>query len=376
MTRLLLIEPRDPLLFRDGRPFSAGLSASSLPFPPPSITAGMMRTILGEPTNYSNLAELNSVVQTGPFLVCSDNDGETWQYALPKPADAVVYERESQAGNPPFRVVALRPAKPEQSSGVFEPPAVPQLLFGAIEDKPAARAPQFWTWEFYERWLSDPKQCEAALPPEMGPLPLGRHKRMHVAISADTHTAGEGLLFATDNVEFITSERIGAKRRQFTRFALVCRFEIPESLGQIDLPRLGTLGGESRIVAFNLEAAPPLPACPIAVQNFSTRVRLVLATPGLFDQGWRPGWLTEEGGSHPDHPEIRLRLVSAAVPRPLPVSGWDLVAGKPKPSRLLAPAGSTFFCEVQGDASALWLKSLCHDQAARDGFGIVTLGVW
>ena len=46
---LWIIEPRDPLVFGDGKPFSAvpGSRAKSLPFPHPSTVAGAMRTRSG-----------------------------------------------------------------------------------------------------------------------------------------------------------------------------------------------------------------------------------------------------------------------------------------------------------------------------------------
>lgn len=377
MISRLLIEPRDPVLFRDGRAFSAGLSASSLAFPPPSTTVGMMRTILGAPSNYVDLDELNRVAQIGPFLVCSSDDGASWEYALPRPADSVAYEPELPDSVGPVEIVSLSPANLDVESGFLGPVGVPQFLFGAREAKPSTRLPQFWRWAFYEKWLTNPNQCASALPAEIAPPPMGRQKRMHVSISSATQTAEAGLLFATDNLEFLASRRDGhgAKHGQLTRFALVCQFEAPHALAQIPLPQLSILGGESRVVALDPKAAPPLPSCPGSIIN-SSRVRLILVTPGHFRDGWRPSWLTPDGGSPPGQPGIRLRLVSAAVPRPIPISGWDLAARRPKPSRLLAPAGSTYFCEATGDASALWLKSICEDQAALDGFGIVTLGVW
>jgi CRISPR-associated protein Cmr3 len=375
MKRLILIEPRDPLLFRDGKPFSGGLLASSLSLVFPATTAGMLRTILGAPSDYQNVTELKDVAQVGPFLVFSCDDGVTWQYALPSPADAVAYDEPGRSGpHGPLEVVPLMPQKLEEGTGVFDSVAVSQFLFGAKEGKPSRRLPQFWTWAYYEKWLADPSSCRSAQLREVGPPPMCRQKRVH---SPGRRTGGKGLVFTTDNVEFMAAESdcTDPRRRQLTRFALACQFELPPALGRVPLPRWGRLGGESRIVALNPEAAPPLPSCPGSVRN-SRRLRLILATPGLFDGGWRPRWLTPEGASPPGYPEIRLKLVSAAVPRATPISGWDMVEARPKPSRLLAPAGSTYFCEVEGDPSILWLKSIGDGQPARDGFGIVTLGVW
>ena len=46
---LWLIVPRDPLIFRDGKPFTAtpGERSNSLGFPFPSTLAGAVRTLVG-----------------------------------------------------------------------------------------------------------------------------------------------------------------------------------------------------------------------------------------------------------------------------------------------------------------------------------------
>ena len=110
---------------------------------------------------------------------------------------------------------------------------------------------------------------------------------------------------------------------------------------------------------------------------------MVLATPALFDEGWKPGWA--RGGRPPGldaRDDISLQLVSACVPRWRPVSGWNFEAGKncAKAVRRLAPAGSVYFFEARGAASALarlWLKPVSDgDQDRRDGFGLALWGVW
>jgi CRISPR-associated protein Cmr3 len=365
------------VIFRDGRPFSAGLSASSLPFPYPSTIAGMMRTMLGAPSNYEDLDVLNCVSQVGPFLVTSGDDGESWQYAFPAPSDAVAYEPAEPQTSGRFNLKALTPGMLNTDEGVFEAPGH-QFPFGATEDKPSRRLPRFWTWEFYQKWLVASGSCISPLPREVGPPAMPRQRRIHVAISPVTQTAAEAMLFATESLEFLASEPVQDALRQqkkLTRYALVSRFQVPDSLSSVSLAQLGVMGGEGRIITLNEQAAPPLPSCPDAIKN-GKRIRIILATPGLFPNGWRPDWLTEQWEHPSGFPQVRLKLVSASVPRAIPISGWDYAKRKPKPSRLLAPAGSVYFCEAEGDASGLWFKSICNGQAALDGFGIVTLGVW
>ena len=90
-----------------------------------------------------------------------------------------------------------------------------------------------------------------------------------------------------------------------------------------------------------------------------------------------PGWRSTL--RPPETKGLELTLVAAAVPRFQPISGWDLRKDRqhrgPKPTRFLAPAGSAYFFRCQGDATQLWLKSICDsEQDRRDGFGIVLIG--
>jgi len=106
---------------------------------------------------------------------------------------------------------------------------------------------------------------------------------------------------------------------------------------------------------------------------------LTLATPAVFAQGWRPGWLDDAlQGSPPLAPGLRLQLRAAAVPRWQGISGWDLCAHLPKASRRAVAAGSVYWFEVLSNdppsngngASALWLQPLSDEQQDRlDGFG-------
>lgn len=101
-------------------------------------------------------------------------------------------------------------------------------------------------------------------------------------------------------------------------------------------------------------------------------IMLYLATPAVFTDGWRP-------------PELPgLKLVSAAVPAPFTVSGWDYHRNRPKPQRLAVHAGSVYFYDVEGQDNALatvdrlhFNESICDDAAdAFSGFGVCLAGLW
>ncbi|MCF6192454.1 MAG: type III-B CRISPR module-associated protein Cmr3, partial [Candidatus Hydrothermae bacterium] len=96
-------------------------------------------------------------------------------------------------------------------------------------------------------------------------------------------------------------------------------------------------------------------------------------------KGFLPTWVRQ----HPTG--VRLRIIGAAVGRPVHVSGWDYKERAPKPSRRLAPSGSVYFFEIEeGDDHAVerfidevWLTPISDgEQDRRDGFGVALLGVW
>ena len=148
------------------------------------------------------------------------------------------------------------------------------------------------------------------------------------------------------------------------------------------LPLVHPLGGERRLVWIE-NSKDDLWACP---QEFAaklpgaSRIRMVLATPGIFKYGWLPEWLHE---GHLPGSESKVKLRGAIVDRWKPVSGWSLERGRtgPKPVKRLVPAGSVYFLETT-DASPfpvedLWLQSVCDDEKDQlEGFGLALWGIW
>lgn len=75
-----------------------------------------------------------------------------------------------------------------------------------------------------------------------------------------------------------------------------------------------------------------------------------------------------------------------ALGRPLVVSGWDLKANRPKPSRRAVPMGSVYFLRFpegwDGDRIARWLEEVWfqnlsdEEQDRKDGFGLAAVGLW
>src|SRR6266536_998598 len=97
-----IIEPHEPLIFRDGRPFSTnpGASANSLPFPFPSTTTGGVRTQAGLDGHGIFTRTSEEVLRLhvrGPLLVqlpVNGSEPEKLDWLAPAPADALLLKPE------------------------------------------------------------------------------------------------------------------------------------------------------------------------------------------------------------------------------------------------------------------------------------------
>ncbi|HXH11956.1 MAG TPA: type III-B CRISPR module-associated protein Cmr3, partial [Alphaproteobacteria bacterium] len=140
------------------------------------------------------------------------------------------------------------------------------------------------------------------------------------------------------------------------------------------------LGGEGRAARLErLEAtAPDLGDPPRSLMKHG-RFKLYLTTPALFSRGWLPSWLTPPTFTGLRN-GLRLRLVAAAVGRPIPLSGFDMALSQPKPMRRAVPAGSVYFFELEdGDPQlayrAFYFQSI-SELSHEAGFGITLVGGW
>ena len=154
-----------------------------------------------------------------------------------------------------------------------------------------------------------------------------------------------------------------------------------------DLPEVAPLGGEQRLSYWRASDDWLSLTCPPEIRRAIKEMRacrVVLLTPAHFREGFRLRWLLR--AQHGVTPMLK----AAAVGRPQVVSGWDYEIRKPKPTRRLAPAGSVFFLNLEGDEQnidqwidAVWMNCVSDDdengnpgQTRSDGFGLAALGVW
>jgi len=247
MMSLWLIVPRDPPIFRDGKPFTAtpGERSTSLAFPQPSTLAGAVRTRVGTDPATGDFVtaranELKQLASRGPLLVKLDKNGRIAEWFFPSPADALLIESRATGQVSRHRLVPLEIPEGASTNLKGLKPVGPVTI---LKDKPAAHPPRYWSWKSVQEWLEKPAG---------GPMPAGlgihgpeRENRTHVSIAPNTQTGIPGALFQTSGMEFIHLERESEETPRLANTRSLA-LALETEAGMIE--GLGFLGGERRTV--------------------------------------------------------------------------------------------------------------------------------
>lgn len=380
MSTHLKITPRDPIIARDARPFGAGHRMKSYDWPYPSVIAGSLRTLLGKLSGNQftagDVKNLLAIQVAGPLPMVN---GELY---FPAPRDLLVWEDASDVKKRnlmPLRPVPLR----EDEDCGLDPGMSPVLV---RDDVKPARVPAFWSSNHVYQWLLD--ESGTRFPAPSRPEGAGggfldapkKDERIHVQIEWQSGAAEEGLLFKTIGLDLLAKDH----NRPPLQVSLAARIDVGNGYADTvaALDALHPCGGERRLAHWRTDRNQVWD-CPDGMVDKlrnASRVRLVLATPAHFGQGWKPDWILHRA----DELGVGLRLVSACVERWKPIAGFSLEPGRlgSKPARRLVPAGSVYFFEVdKGDAASLaeqlWLQPVSdEEQDRRDGFGLALWGAW
>lgn len=360
----MLIEPRDPLVVRDGRPFtsSPGARARSLPFPLPQTLAGAVRTRIGLARGLSfpeAAAQVRQIGIHGPLL--AECQGGNWHLMAPAPADAVLL---GSSGKPYlYRLTPLSLGEGVQTNlpEGLHPVGIPRP---DNKSKPLGM-PRFWSWEALERWLQEPPPKAETSPESLGHNGPEGEVRTHLRINPATQTADEGFLFQTSGLEFV--RKAGESPR---RLALALWVEGAPS-------GVFPLGGERRLALWHSQTLPqPRPPQGLLERLKQHRAaRVILLTPAAFEEGFLPQGRSLRGAS----------IEAVALGRAVVASGWDLERHRPKPSRRLVPAGSVYFvrfpdweeARIEAWLEEVWMQNLSDAEQDRlDGYGLAVVGCW
>jgi len=371
------LEPLDVLFLRGNKLFGdPGSYGESLVPPWPSVAAGALRSrmLADDGVDLAAFAAgrvthptLGTPVNPGAFRVTVFQmarrlaDGRIEPLIAP-PADLVISEQDGKV----ISVRALNPAAP--AAGLLSSSPLPNLPVLADAERGKA-ASGYWLSEAgWRKYLAG----ETPLPGDLiKSSELWRiDPRVGVGLDAATGRAADGRLFSVQAVAMQAG--VG--------FLAGIAGAVPPASGMV------RLGGDGRAAAIHT-AAPNAPEPDYAAIARARRCRLVLATPGIFPEGWKLPGSDAEGRFRLG--EVSGRLVCAAVTRAEIVSGWDLARWQPKSARRAAPTGGVYWLD-ELDATPEALRKLADaglwgeagEDAQRDvqrraeGFNRFELAAW
>jgi CRISPR-associated protein Cmr3 len=387
-----LIEPRDALIVRDGRPFGkdAGNRADSLEFPFPSTTTGAARTRAGLSIIDYDLKrfsedlgnEVQEKIEVSGAVLAEIKGGNEAELLVPAPADAALFEvkkQDEKSGKDYARIIPLLPLETEGFfSNLNDNNKTDFRLLGLKkhqDGKPHKKAPRFWYWNKFVEWLKSPEIQEKCELEELGISNLEKDRRTHVEMDYGKKSGKDGGLFETRGLEFTRKiePKKDSEKLEFRRYGLLLKVETDDFKGRIE-NGIAPLGGERRLVSWTRTDSlfPEIDEDlkKNIIENLSCR--LILLTPAIFENGFYPNFDDEN-----------ITIEAAAVNRYQVISGWDFKIHKPKPTRRMCPAGSVFFLRFKDKAKTekwieeTWFKCISDgEQDRKDGFGLAVIGNW
>lgn len=386
--RYLRLTPLSPLIARDSRPFGMGQGnrVRSMDWISPSVVAGAVRTAVWKAKDTLTPVQLKTIEVCGGFPIVDE------QVYFPRPLDALIHKvnKETKIAD----ILRVRPMS--GSAGVQMPHAdlVPSAPVGMPEEdfKPES-GDAFWPLATMAQWLGCDDDQSVSMKIDGLPTPA-KEDRTNVTILPESGAAEDSKLFTTTGLDFVRKPKEGASEGRLSQMRIGVRVNFGEDVwadfgNHAPLPErlLVPLGGERRLAEVRAtEADKGFWEAPKSLSWTGKKwLRMVLATPAIFEKGWLPGWLREKDGTligTIPGSGVSVRLVSAVVGRWKPLSGWSYEKDRngPKALRRMVPAGSVYFFEVVegGEGIAdLWLRSVCDcQQDARDGFGLALWGCW
>ncbi len=377
-TNIWLISPRDPLIFRNGKPFTAapGSRAETLPLPYPGTVSGAARTMAwtNNITDFFDESLISDAyIVHAPLLVELDASDNVEAWYFPAPSDAVFFET-TEKSKEKADLFDLKPM-PSQPDVMLD--CKDMILCGFaknLKQKPFKSPPSFWNWTSLVKWLSNPVSQSDVNLQAVGIANLPLQYRIHVAMENSRQTAKDEGLFQTSGVEFDYKTNLSSKLQETRRFGLVVTSDLDFQGGG-----LGHLGGEKRFVDWlPLKTELPFQTCPQDIHDEIVKTgycRILLVTPAYFGGKNLPGKTLTDLGAE---------VIAVINDRFQTVSGWDYQKKRPKATKHLVPSGSVFFLKLSDNldkrkqfVNQIWGQTIGDDpQMNSDGYGLSLLGNW
>jgi CRISPR-associated protein Cmr3 len=368
------IESQDVWLFRDGRPFDAGIDhgARSLFPPTPNTVQGIIRSryLVEQGVDFDKYANHDGVYNDigdaigwpdggygrmqlqGPFVARWDESNQTLIRYIPLPADVV------RVGDD-YRI--LRPLKAPPPRANWPADGLRPLWAGVAGDQVSKEARGWLSERALADYLSGTAQISSDV--EHDAELFVREGRFGVGIAGRRKRPEEGFLY---QVEFIRP-RVGVG--------------LAVKANGISLAPSGLLrmGGESRAGCYWTVTPPALPgqAIPAPDADGLSRFRLVFLTPAWLSRGWQPE--RDNWSNFFDRP---VTLRAAALPRAASIGGARVDnksqrgGNFQKAMRRYVPPGSVYFFEAEGAVQPQKAYFTDDDEEGQIGFGLAIFGRW
>ncbi len=386
--RYCFLEPVDVLFLRGNKGYGdPGCYGDSHVPPWPSVIAGALRTrvLVDDGVDLAAFAQgrithptIGTPDQPGSFRLLAFHLARRFpdcrvEALVAPPADLVITQDEKFM----LAVGALRPVRlPE--AGLLDSYQLP--LHPVLVQKRRAKPEAGY-------WLT-----EAALQAYLaGRLPSGKDlvhtaqlwqpdPRVGVGLDPHKRSAWEGRLFTAEAVAMTLGKWQGGANG-FQAGFLVGFAGCEKAPG-----RMLRVGGDGRAMVVHDLAQYSFPEPDYEAIARARRCRMILATPGVFADGWLPPGVEQSDGQWRfELNGVRARLVAACVPRAEWISGWDVARERPKPALRVAPAGSVYwFDELEARAddlralagAGLWSEFYLDPVRRAEGFNRIWLAEW
>ncbi len=364
---IIKIDPLDTLFFRDGKPFSMGEDtwADSIFPPPPSVIYGALRSAY-----FSNhIDELEKATKDDDPTKGLKIKGIYYDIGndiyLPLPYDCV---KEKDDKNKQVKVIILSMRKDESLNS-----CPTEYLLSDKDGRKVENVPNgFIGKSAFEKYLAQSVSEKFSIQ-KIGDYVLPEPK-IGIGIDKKTGTSEEGKLYRVD------MRRLSNEKND--KVSIIVDFE------GFELPERGMmkLGGEGKAASYK----PYTDNIKIDLPQFNKdekEFKLVLTTPAIFKNGWLPGWINKKtlaGG----YKGLKLKLLTAAVGKPINIGGFDMKKRMPKCMYRAVPQGSVYYFKlVEGDmekAVSLFhqktISEFYHEREqefgidSKQGFGIAYVG--
>lgn len=355
----IIIEAFDTLFFKDGKPFEMGEEtwADSIFPPPSSVIAGAIRTAwFAENPNMISLA--------------ATKDDPTKDLKI-ESVGLVIYDEI--CFNAPLDLVYDKKEKTKQ------------LRLNSLHlKKNAFPASSMLKYSLVYDGLSKVEQPVGGI---IGSFNLADYLRdaelsinfiklsEHLVSEPKTGIGREDLTRSADEGKLY---RVGMMRpASFRRGEGEKKLSIAVEFSGLEIPKNGLmkLGGEGKVIKYSQYEKEILPKKPTIDMKKSFYIRLLLATPGIFENGSVPSL----DSILPSSTVGKYEIIAAATGKPLHIGGFDMQKKHPKPLKKAVPAGSVYYLKVDGscveDIFSLHGKSICSEPYSSLGYGIVLTGV-